>query len=794
MAADIGGDISKNVQLAIKAKLTELNAYVDDELPDYIMIMIANRKKKEQMSESLSLFLGNNAKTFTKWLYELLARLKEKKTDDAHSVQPSRDADEESKDKTKNLVIKKSMRWDVKGDTTDEKGVSTSTKAVMQPVTEAVIDILPETDDILDEELLGKDAVSSAPVKTKNISTKLVQVEHRISVKSSKSKDVSEKSMPEKSENTSHSDSKTNKTEKNSSKKAINTEKSKAKRSMKSKERDEKHSSKHPKSSDKSHDSSHKHKIKKMKRSSVSNHEELSSVVSVACKSKHAKQDISKKDFSKNVTREWDRDKGDKDQWKEDRNFIVQSRKLSQSQVDYHETDEETVPSRGTPMGSVVKSSVMTVGKKHTFSSDESEEDTLKSGGMVSKVAVPERKSRLPPGKQASRSLLLKAVSEAESSVRLFASSKVAATSNKVTSSSKSLQSSGSTAVAAPSKTLVQNETDVGKKKIKRKKHLDALLRKQEVLPKKMKTGAHKEDSSLVTSSCYEENTEKFLGVESSDFSEAMKTKSTVIQKVHTTDERRFVSRHDKSVKSKNKTEKRLDHESTSTECDLAVHFDQRNLTVKEQKDSGEVDSVEKTLVSGNNNLGKGSEKLEKITKKFSRNTRQSSPCFIVTLDGSASNTKGELTAEVQPTTNETKVSKPKFQATPVQAPSSNQAKIFSIKPKKLPVAKTVEVDVQDSTESTDAELSAMREKLLKMQEEAKKLKDIQEEQMKLIKQKAELSKSTSVSKPDEQKSLHIANVHFSATEKQLTEHFGICGKVKRATILRDAYTGQPKG
>jgi hypothetical protein len=31
---------------------------VDDELPDYIMVMVANKKTKEQMSTDLSLFLG----------------------------------------------------------------------------------------------------------------------------------------------------------------------------------------------------------------------------------------------------------------------------------------------------------------------------------------------------------------------------------------------------------------------------------------------------------------------------------------------------------------------------------------------------------------------------------------------------------------------------------------------------------------------------------------------------------------------------------------------------------------
>ena len=39
----------------------------DDELPDYIMVMVANRKTEEQMAEDLSLFLSSNTNKFTTW-------------------------------------------------------------------------------------------------------------------------------------------------------------------------------------------------------------------------------------------------------------------------------------------------------------------------------------------------------------------------------------------------------------------------------------------------------------------------------------------------------------------------------------------------------------------------------------------------------------------------------------------------------------------------------------------------------------------------------------------------------
>lgn len=39
----------------------------DDELPDYIMVMVANKKTQKQMTDDLSLFLGGNTEKFTSW-------------------------------------------------------------------------------------------------------------------------------------------------------------------------------------------------------------------------------------------------------------------------------------------------------------------------------------------------------------------------------------------------------------------------------------------------------------------------------------------------------------------------------------------------------------------------------------------------------------------------------------------------------------------------------------------------------------------------------------------------------
>ncbi|VDM30417.1 unnamed protein product [Hydatigera taeniaeformis] len=51
----------------VKAKLSELGAFADEELPDYITVMVANKKKRSSMVKDLQLFLGNQTELFTDW-------------------------------------------------------------------------------------------------------------------------------------------------------------------------------------------------------------------------------------------------------------------------------------------------------------------------------------------------------------------------------------------------------------------------------------------------------------------------------------------------------------------------------------------------------------------------------------------------------------------------------------------------------------------------------------------------------------------------------------------------------
>uniref|UniRef100_A0A8C3U2W3 Zinc finger CCCH domain-containing protein 14 n=1 Tax=Catharus ustulatus TaxID=91951 RepID=A0A8C3U2W3_CATUS len=185
---EIGTEISRKIRGAIKGKLQELGAYVDEELPDYIMVMVANKKSQEQMTEDLSLFLGNNTIRFTVWLHGVLDKLRSVTTEPT-SVKPSESSIFESNlpsSKSSSCVSDERRREDILPPLTvsstrterNDSRVSTSSQeqrntasrqscedgsasrltSTVKPLrelspSEAVIDIKPEPDDLIDEDL-----------------------------------------------------------------------------------------------------------------------------------------------------------------------------------------------------------------------------------------------------------------------------------------------------------------------------------------------------------------------------------------------------------------------------------------------------------------------------------------------------------------------------------------------------------------------------------------------------------------------------------------------------------------
>ncbi|XP_016087115.1 zinc finger CCCH domain-containing protein 14-like [Sinocyclocheilus grahami] len=143
----------------------------DEELPDYIMVMVANKKNPKQMADDLSLFLGSNTIKFTVWLHGVLEKLRSVATEPT-SLHPSDPHSETSIPAENNrraaepraLAISSSRSDKLEGrvsssaheNRTSRRGSSerpsrltSAVKPLMEASAEAVIDIKPDLDDDL---------------------------------------------------------------------------------------------------------------------------------------------------------------------------------------------------------------------------------------------------------------------------------------------------------------------------------------------------------------------------------------------------------------------------------------------------------------------------------------------------------------------------------------------------------------------------------------------------------------------------------------------------------------------
>ncbi|KAH7730498.1 CRE-SUT-2 protein [Aphelenchoides avenae] len=68
-------EFTKKLRAAIRAKIEELGLDVDEELPDYVMVMVANKKTSERMKNDLKLFLGKDTPAFVDWLFSFFEKV-----------------------------------------------------------------------------------------------------------------------------------------------------------------------------------------------------------------------------------------------------------------------------------------------------------------------------------------------------------------------------------------------------------------------------------------------------------------------------------------------------------------------------------------------------------------------------------------------------------------------------------------------------------------------------------------------------------------------------------------------
>ena len=349
------GNLSKKILNSIKEKLNELDAFTDDELPDYIMIMIANKKSKEGMAKSLELFLETNTQDFTDWLFALLDEMKEQQKKPAVEKEPVKKKVENEAKKEK--VVKSESE---ENDCFDDD----------------VIDIMYE-DEITPKEVKSK----SSRVKESSSKTSSSRTSRSTETKSSKNKT--------KSKNVDQHEAETKRTKKRS----LERKPSKDKKSKEIKQPDAKRSKveiKAPKPKPSRIEYSPKADDRKNRREDKEKHQSSSRREKSNRKIKVFEKESRKQRSRKSSTPP--RAKKVKVLPEEDKTNEVK-RKKSQA----------------------VSSSVKMVKTKERFVSDDEEQQTSKS--MVSTVSVPVRKKpKLSKKQAATPSLLLRAIRDATTS------------------------------------------------------------------------------------------------------------------------------------------------------------------------------------------------------------------------------------------------------------------------------------------------------------------------------------------------------------------------------------------
>ncbi|XP_017113704.1 zinc finger CCCH domain-containing protein 14 [Drosophila elegans] len=181
MECNLGSEIGQKMRSAVKAKLLELGTggsagFIDDELPDYVMVMVANKRTKQQMNAELNLFLGDQTDLFVTWLHEVLQKLQEVTlpTSSASSKKrKSRGQGEAAKVKDKD---KKGSRKDKRPHrkSGDELTEPQSSSADAMPIISSITDVFAEellekAKKTLDIDLNAKDEILHKKKKSKSI-------------------------------------------------------------------------------------------------------------------------------------------------------------------------------------------------------------------------------------------------------------------------------------------------------------------------------------------------------------------------------------------------------------------------------------------------------------------------------------------------------------------------------------------------------------------------------------------------------------------------------------------------
>ncbi|KAJ2556891.1 Ornithine decarboxylase [Coemansia sp. RSA 1933] len=101
------------------------------------------------------------------------------------------------------------------------------------------------------------------------------------------------------------------------------------------------------------------------------------------------------------------------------------------------------------------------------------------------------------------------------------------------------------------------------------------------------------------------------------------------------------------------------------------------------------------------------------------------------------------------------------------------------------------EAEVGGLESVVDPELEAMQKRVLEMEKEAQRLREVEET---LSKGAGEEGGEGTEAEDGDARSIYVGNVDYVTTPEELQEHFKGSGSINRVTILCDKFTGHPKG
>ncbi|KAL1513558.1 hypothetical protein ABEB36_002956 [Hypothenemus hampei] len=105
-----------------------------------------------------------------------------------------------------------------------------------------------------------------------------------------------------------------------------------------------------------------------------------------------------------------------------------------------------------------------------------------------------------------------------------------------------------------------------------------------------------------------------------------------------------------------------------------------------------------------------------------------------------------------------------------------------------------------DGNAGDDPELEAIKARVREMEEEAEKLKELQNQVDKQMNMgsppglTSPLNMSLEEKMEADNRSIYVGNVDYGATAEELEQHFHGCGSINRVTILCNRFDGHPKG